>query len=148
STVMERRTFRVPPGRYRLRVRVRDLDSNEESEVSQSLTAPDYSRVPLALADLELGVIGTDGSFQLAPARIFGYDSNRLAARIGIVDRRDGAWPRSYTLHYRTLDPSGQELAHGDRTVTLGHAGEQAIVRPDSASWFVGTYTFSLQLED
>jgi GWxTD domain-containing protein len=144
---MERRTFRVPPGRYRLRVRVRDLNSGEMSTVSEPLEVPDYSRVPLALADLELGVMGADGRFVPAPARQFGYDSGRLAGRVAIVDRRDGAWPRTYALRYRILDESGQELARGERSVTLARAGEPAIVRPDSAAWFVGTYTFGLELE-
>jgi GWxTD domain-containing protein len=148
STVVERRTFRLAAGRYRLRVRVRDLNSGMESAVSEPLEVPDYSRVPLALADLEVGTIGPDGSFVPAPGRKLGYDSNRLAARIGVVDRRDGAWPRSYSLRYRILDENGQELARGDRPVTLARPGEPAIVRPDSASWFVGTYTLSIEMVD
>ncbi len=147
SIVTERRTFRLPPGRYRLRVRVRDLNSRQESAVSEGLEVPDYSRVPLALADLELGTVGADSPFVVAPGRRYGHDSNRLAARVGIVDRRDGPWPRTYTLRYRILDDSGVELARGERPVSLGHAGEPAVVRPDSTSWFVGTYTFALEVE-
>jgi GWxTD domain-containing protein len=148
SSVVERRTFHVLPGRYRMRVRVRDLNAGVESEVAGTVEVPDYSKVPLALAELELGTLDAGGTFEPQPARTFGFDSDRLAGRLAIVDRRDGAWPRGYTLRYRVLDENGQELAHGERLVTLQHAGATAVVRPDSASWFVGSYTFSIELDD
>lgn len=147
STVVERRMFSLPAGRYRLRVRVRDLNTALESAVSEPFEVPDYSKVPLALADLELGVMGPDGQFAQVPGRKYGYDSARLAARVSVVDRRDGDWPRSYTLRYRILGESGDELTRGDRSVSLPHAGMPVILRPDSAAWFVGTYTFALELE-
>ena len=124
------------------------MNSDGQSLVSESLDVPDYSRVPLALAELELGTMEPDGAFQPAPARVFGFNSKRLAARVGVIDRRDGEWPRNYSLRYRVLDETGQELARGDRMVTLQHTGEAALVRPDSAAWFVGRYTFSLELDD
>ena len=148
STILERRTFRVPPGRYRLRVRLRDLNSEMESRVGEALEVPDYSKVPLALAELELGTLGAGGLFQPNPARLYGYDSDHLAARVGIIDRRAGNWPRSYSLRYRVLDETGQEVVHGDRTVGLERTGGTVLVRPDSAGWFVGKYTLSLELDD
>jgi hypothetical protein len=50
STIVEQRTFQVPPGRYALKVVVRDLNSQMQSSVSGHFEVPDYSRVPLAIA--------------------------------------------------------------------------------------------------
>lgn len=146
STVVERRTFKLSPGRYQLRVRVRDLDSGEESTAHEKLTVPDYSTVPVAIADLELGVADSAGAFQERPTRQFGLDSDRLAARLTILDRRAGAWPRGYDVQVRLLGENGDELLRDSRRVTLGRSGEPAIVRPDSVALFVGNYSFEVEL--
>jgi len=148
QTISERRTFHLPTGRYRVRVRLHDLNSDTESAASDRLDVPDYSKVPLTIADLELGVVDSTGRFEPAPERRYGFDSDRLAARVSIVDRRDGGWPRSYALRYHVLGEGGDDLQRGTRTVSLARPGDTAIVRPDSASWFVGSYTFAVELED
>jgi len=148
QTISERRTFHLPTGRYRVRVRLRDLDSGAESVASDHLDVPDYSKVPLTIADLEMGVVDSTGRFVPVPDRTYGFDSDRMAARLAIVDRRDGGWPRSYAVRYHVLGEGGDELQRGTRNVSLARPGDVAIVRPDSAAWFVGTYTFAAELED
>ncbi len=148
GAVLERRRLVVPPGRYQLRVRVHDLNSERESEARERVDVPDYSRVPLAIAGLEMGRVTPGDGFELRPSRRYGMDSDQLAARVTLVDRRPGPWPRTYTFDYRVLDETGTELASGRRTPTAGHMGAPVILRPDSAALFVGTYTFEATLQD
>ena len=56
AAVLEKRTFALPPGPCRVRIRVRDLDSDEASTVEQKFDVPDFSRLPVGFADLELGL--------------------------------------------------------------------------------------------
>src|SRR5215510_516088 len=57
ATMVEKRRFDLPPGHYEAKVTVRDLNSGTQSMARQDVTIPDYSRVPLGFADLELGVL-------------------------------------------------------------------------------------------
>ena len=146
TMVSGRRSFAVPPGRYQVRVEVSDLNAEQGSSASQSLEVPDYSRVPVGFADLELGVVDSLAGFRAVPTRRFGLDVARLAARVALFDRRPGAWPRTYPFHYRILDESGEEVVTGDQVVTLGHSAEPVLVRPGGNSLFLGTYTLEVAL--
>lgn len=148
ATLIEKRTFEVPPGRYRLRVGLRDLNAERQSESSEALEVPDYSKVPVGFADLELGVLGPDSLFQPVPSRRYGVDVARLVARAALFDRRPGPWPRTYPFRWRILDDSGAEVRSGAREATLEHSAAAVLVRPDSSELFVGAYVFQLELNE
>ena len=145
-SVVEKRTFDVPPGRYHVRVGVRDLNSEQQSVARDRIDVPDYSKVPLGLADIELGVIDAGGVFHAVPARQFGVNSSRLAARMALFDRRSGEWPRSYPIRYRILDETGTEVVSGTRSVWLAHSTDSVVVAPDSLGLFLGSYEFDVEL--
>jgi GWxTD domain-containing protein len=144
----DRRTFAVPPGRYELRVQLHDLNSEEISAAREALGVPDYSRVRVGFAELELGTTAGPGDFHPVPTRRFGLDSRRLAARVILFDRRPGAWPRAYPLHFRVLDDSGEEVVAGTQEVRLTRSAEPVILGPDSTDLFVGTYTLQVELSE
>jgi len=146
AAVVERRTFDVPPGRYRVRVAVRDLNSEGVSSAREAIDIPDYSRVPVGFADLELGVADSSGSFRSLPTRQFGMNSSRLAVRVILFDRRPGGWPRVYPFHYRILDESGGDVVNRKHDVTLNHSAEAITLRPDSLDLFIGSYVFEVEL--
>ncbi len=148
AAIVESRSFAVPPGRYRVRVSVRDRNADVTSAAAATVEAPDYSRVPVGLSDLELGVVDSSGRFEPVPARAFGLEAGRLAARLALFDRRPGPWPRSYGLHYRILDEQGNEAAAGDSTVALGRSAEPRVVRAPATGLFLGTYVFRLELAE
>jgi GWxTD domain-containing protein len=148
KSIVERRNFKIPPGRYDLRVRVHDLNSGRESSASERVDVPDYSRVPLAIAGMELGRVEPDGAFTPLTTRRFGLDSDRLAAAMTLVDRRSGSWPRTYHFAYRIADESGDDVRTGDDDITATRLGEPVILRPDSGSLFVGTYSLEVTLQD
>ena len=148
AVVQERRSFHLEPGPYDVRVTVQDENSKLVSRVHQGITVPDYSHVPVGFADLELGFLDEHGAFEEVPTRVFGRNSSHLAARAALFDRRAGSWPRVYSFHYRVLDDGGQELIGGQREVSVEHSAAPVVIRPDSASLFIGTYTFEVELDE
>jgi GWxTD domain-containing protein len=143
---VERRTFAIPPGRHQLHVKVQDLNSGVTSEIRERVEVPDYSKVEVGFADLELGRVDSTGVFTEAPARRFGADVERLAAKVVLFDRREGEWPRPYRFKYKVLDENDADVLAGAREVTLTHSAEPVVIRPDSTGLFLGRYTFEVEL--
>jgi GWxTD domain-containing protein len=143
--VSERRRFQVPPGRYRVRVGLRDLNAATESVVQEQLTVRDYSRDPVGFADLEIGVVDSVQGFVPLPTRRFGMNVERLAARVVLFDRRGGDWPRVYPFRYRISDESGAEVVSGTTQVSLSRSAEPVVVRPSRSDLFLGSYNFQLE---
>jgi len=146
NCVVEKRTFDVPPGRYHIRVGVRDPNSDQQSVAQSRIEVPDYSKVPLGLADIELGVLDGTGVFHAVPARQFGINAARLAARMALFDRRSGDWPRSYPIRYRIVDDTGNDIASGIRSISLARSNDSVTVAPDSLGLFLGSYVFEVEL--
>jgi GWxTD domain-containing protein len=143
-----RRSLPVPPGRYTARVRVRDLTSELEGVAEAGIVLPDFSRQPISLSDLQLGTTDSLGAFQLVPTRVYGFNADRLAARITVVDRRPGEWPRRYPIHWRIRDEQAGEIAEGDTILTAGGSGEPIVVRAPGAGLFLGGYVLEVELAE
>jgi GWxTD domain-containing protein len=148
SSLVEKRTFDVPPGRYQVRVGIRDLDAEQASMARDAIVVPDYSRVPVGFADLELGVVDTTGNFESVPTRRFGLNASRLASRVALFDRRPGPWPRAYSFQYRIRDERGEEVASGVQRVEVPQSAEPVIVRAGASELFVGNYVFEVVLNE
>jgi GWxTD domain-containing protein len=146
SAIVHSRSFAVPPGRYTVRVSVRDLNADVSSSASERLEVPDYSQVPVGFSDLELGTSDSTGHFALVPARVYGFDVSRLAARVSLFDRRPGSWPRSYPFRYRVLDEYGLEVLSGAEQVMLARSAQPVVVRPAGSDLFLGSYVFEVTL--
>lgn len=148
SVLFERRTFAVPPGRYGVSVRVRDVGSEEGSFATDQLEVPDYARMPLGFAELELGLVDSTGVFQAVPTRRFGTNVARLATRVTLFDRRGGAWPRSYPVQYRVKDLNGEALISKMQDISMARSGEPVIIGPVGNALFVGAYSFEVELTE
>ncbi len=146
AVVLEKRTFSVAPGRCKVRILVRDTNSGARSVVQQKIDVPDYARIPVGFADLEMGVADSTGGFRPVATRRFGPEAGRIAARASLFDRRPGAWPRRYPLQYRIRDEDGQVLISGSQEVSVAASGEPVIVRPEQAELFLGSYVFEVEL--
>ncbi len=142
------REFDVPPASYAVRVSVQGVTGRERSEVRDRLEVRDLSRVPVGFADLELGVMDSAGVFTAQPSRVFGLESDALAVRAVLVDRRPGPWPRDYRYHWRVLDDTGGNTAAGDTSVSVRRPAEPVLIRPASRELFIGAYTFEVELRE
>jgi len=148
NQLVETREFEVPPGRYDVRVSVRDVRALEQSEVRDRLEVRDLSAVPVGFADLELGVVDSAGSFVPFPSREFGYNSGAIAVRAVLLDRRAGGWPRQYHLRGRVVDEGGAAQAQGDTNVSVRRFAEPIVLRPPHGDLFIGDYTFELEMRE
>jgi GWxTD domain-containing protein len=148
ATLLERRALDLLPDRYKVTVKVRDLDAETESKAEQTVVVPDYSRVPVGFGDLELGVVDSLGSFRSIPNRIFGGEVKDLAARAALFDRRAGAWPRVYDFRYRVLDDAGTALSAGKTRATVEHSADPVIVPAGGKDLFLGHYVMEVELVD
>jgi len=147
ASIVEHRTIEVPPGRYTLHVTARDLNGDMRSVAEQDVDVPDYSKEPVGFADLELGTAdSTGGNFEVATTRQYGMNAADLAARVRLFDRRPGAWPRSYSFHYRVLDDAGREITVGTRALSLSASAVPVILRPEAGGLFVGSYVLEISL--
>lgn len=141
------RRFDVPPGDYRVRVRVRDLDAGSESMAEERMRLADVREQPVGFADLQLGSIDSAG-FHPNPTRRFGPESASLAARAVLFDRRPGEWPRSYRFRYRVIEAGGELLSQGDTLVSLSRSAEPVLVRPARPEFMVGGHAFEVELQE
>ena len=148
SVLVERHTLQLTPGKYRVNVRVRDLGAGIESQATQQIQVPDYSRAPVAFADLELGLVDSVSAFRPVATRVYGPEVRNLAARAALFDRRPGAWPRLYPFHYRILDEAGERLSEGTVSVTMSRSAEPVVIRPSSTDLFVGNYVLEVELTE
>jgi len=139
------RSYDVPPGRYHVRVHVRDVSTDQESNAEDQLVLEDLAKVPVGFADMQLGVLDSAGAFTPVPTRTFGFESDRIAARVLAFDRRPGAWPRQAALHYRVLDDQGEVQLQGDTAVALTQGTQTLIVRPTRSELFIGQYALELE---
>lgn len=146
ATLVVKRTFPVPPGRYRARISVRDLNSRILSRVEEKLTVPDYSKIPVGFADLELGVVDSAGVFRAVPTRRFGTESGRIGARASMFDRRGGSWPRRYPLQYRIRGEDGEVVLSGTQEISLAASGEPVVIHTSGQELFLGSYVFEVEL--
>lgn len=146
TSITERRTFDLPPGRYEARVVVRDLNGDQRSVAQQPIEIPDYSKIPVGLSDLELGLADSSGAFTPVPTRVFGLDVERLGVRLALFDRRGGGWPRNYELRWRIVDEYGTEISNGRQSVQLPRSADPIVVRPGRTDLFVGRYSMVVEL--
>ena len=140
------RAFPVPPGRYHVRVQVRDVNSDMQSDAEDRLVVEDMGRIPVGFADLQLGVLDSTGAFTVVPTRSFGYNASDIAARAVMFDRRPGAWPRRYRFHWRIADDQGGAMAQGDTLMALEHSAEPVLVKPGRPELFIGSYLFDVEM--
>ena len=146
STLVERRSIQVPPGRYQVRISVRDVNADQGSTTRDRLTVPDYSKLPVGFADLELGVVDSSGVFSPISTRQFGLNVQRIAARTALFDRRPGPWPRIVPLRYKILDDQGQEILSGTQNASLAQSADPVVIRPGTSDLFIGSYLFEVDL--
>ena len=148
ADLVDHRSFALSPGRYDLRVTVRDLNAETQSVARQRIDVPDYAKVPVGFSDLELGVVDSAAAFRPVPTRVFGLEVQRLAARVALFDRRTGTWPRRYVFRYRIRDDVGQELVEGSTNADVARSSQPVIVRPSQTDLFLGGYVFEVELVD
>lgn len=145
NQLVVRKSFDLPPGRYKVRVRVRDVSSAMESGAEQELELQDLGKVPVGFSDLELGLSDSTSRFVQVPTRRFADGASGLTARAVLVDRRPGEWPRRANLRWKITEPDGTLSQEGDTTLTLTQQAQAIELRPRLDGLFIGDYVFEVE---
>lgn len=145
NQLVVRRTFEMPPGRYKVRVRVRDVSSTMESEAEDFLELRDLGKLPIGFSDLQLGLSDSASRFVEVATRRFTDGASGLAARAVLLDRRPGDWPRQARLHWKVTEPAGDVVHEGDTTMTLAQPVQAIELRPGVEELFIGDYVFEVE---
>lgn len=145
NQLIVRHTFDLPPGRYRVRARVRDVSSAMESEAEDVLELQDLGKVPVGFSDLELGLSDSASRFVQNATRRFTDGATGLTARAVLLDRRPGEWPRRALLRWKITETAGDLVHEGDTTMTLLQPAQPVEVRPRIGELFIGDYLFEVE---
>jgi GWxTD domain-containing protein len=151
SRVGASRSFRLPPGKYKVRVQVRDSNSGVASEAERPLAVAGLAKGGLGLGDLVFGECVRDSSggadvFARNAARRYTGELFRFCVRSTVLDLRPGGEARAYRLRYRVSDESGGDVLGGDTLLAAGT--RQFTLRPDVSGLFLGSYALVVTVEE
>ncbi|HTK68481.1 MAG TPA: GWxTD domain-containing protein [Candidatus Eisenbacteria bacterium] len=118
-------SFKVPPGKYRIRVDLTDLKAERTSSTEFEFQVPDAPAGPLWFTDLSLGMFAVDSlsathaaALDPNPSRTYGENLSRFAFTGELVDNRPAGVPDStYRLHYQVVSDLQKAVAQGDTAV-------------------------------
>jgi GWxTD domain-containing protein len=141
------REFRLPPGEYKVDVKLEDLNGGRDSKASGRVRVPEFGPGALGLGDLQFGFCTQDSVFALVPSRKFEANLEELCVRGSVYDRRTDVLPRSYQVRWKILGEAGDEVGKGETTLALGPAG-QFTLRPNVRDLFLGAYTLEVEIRE
>ena len=147
SRLRFRRTFRLPPGDYRVEVGLEDLNGGRDSRARGEIRVPAFDIGGLGLGDLEFGFCTRDSAFVPLPSRRYEADLERLCVRGTIYDRRTDGGIRPVALSYELRSETGESVARGDTTIQVG-TESGFVLRPAVADLFLGTYSFEVEAKE
>ena len=145
------RSFRVPAGRYRVKVQVRDLSGGQQSSAEQPVTVTGLGSATLGLADMVFGLCGGDSSgapvFQRSASRRYGEDVDRFCVQSSVLDLGTPSTERRYAVRWRIRDESAREVAAAETTLAAAEA-HPFLLRPPASRLFLGTYELEIQVRE
>ena len=125
--VLDHVSFRVPAGKYRIKVDMTDLKAERTSSTEFEFEVPSAPAGPIWFTDLSLGVFAADSAavarakgapLEPNPSRRYGENLSQFAFTGEVVDSRpDGAPDSTYRLHYQVLNELQDAIASGDTAV-------------------------------
>jgi GWxTD domain-containing protein len=149
--IADQATFTVPPGRYRIRVYLKDLVAERTSGAEVELTVPERTEGGVWLSDVTLGFApapSDPASTRPVPNPSHSYAENitRFAAWGEVVDRRPALTDGPFALSWAVLDDRGDSAARGDTVLARAGARTNYLLKPDLSRLAAGEYRFVVEL--
>jgi len=145
------RSFRVPAGRYRVKVQVRDGSGGQVSEAEQPVTVVGLGNATLGLADVVFGICGRDSTgapaFQRSASRRYGEDVDHFCVQSAVLDLSAPATGRRYAVRTRIRDEAGREVAAAETTLAAAEA-HPFLLRPPASRLFLGLYEMEIEVRE
>ncbi len=141
------RDFKLPPGEYKIDVKLEDLNGGRTSKAQGRVRVPEFGPGALGLGDLQFGFCTNDSVFVLVPSRKFEANLEQMCVQGSVYDRRSDVAPRSYQVQWKILGEAGDNVIKADTVLTLGQGG-QFTLKPDARDLFLGTYTLEVEVKE
>jgi GWxTD domain-containing protein len=155
ARVLERRhAFALPPGKFRGRVRVEDLESERFGEIRFDLEVPRFSETKLALSGLLFGTCGAgpdrsadpDSIVVPHPSRIYGDRTPSICVEALVVDQLREDADSTYDLRFEVRNRAGETLQTSTMAVSRVGGYGKAVLRPRLDGLVQGEYTLRVDV--
>jgi len=142
---LQQRSVAVAPGRYDVRVAVRDLESKVEKRASYDCVVPDMSTPLVALSDLLLvsRITVRDGKKSLMP-NVSPNVGNLPSAFYIFCDLYNRAGPDSLRFVARVADAKGEVVARSDTAQFVTTGKNEVFIRMDNSTLPLGDYVLQV----
>lgn len=148
--IVDQATFRVPAGRYRVRVNLKDLVAERNSGAEVELVVPDQAQEGIWLSDLTLGLLEARGKAEAEPvpnpSHRYGENITRFTVWGEVVDRRASPGDSSFSLGWSVLNEQQDRVAQGDTLLRRAATRTAFRLKPDLSGLPAGEYRFAVEL--
>jgi GWxTD domain-containing protein len=143
---LQQRSFPVAPGRYDVRVSVRDLESKTEKKASYKCVVPDFSASLVALSDLMIvsRITVRDGKKSILP-NVSPNVGNLSEAFYVFFEVYDRAGADSVRFEARVLDAKQEVVVRSDTTEFVKPGRNEVFMRIDNSQMPLGDYLLSIR---
>ncbi|HTO93163.1 MAG TPA: GWxTD domain-containing protein, partial [Bacteroidota bacterium] len=142
---LQQRSVPVAPGRYVVRVSVRDLESKSEKRASYDCVVPDMATPLIAMSDLLLvsRISVHDGKKSLMP-NVSPNVGNLANAFYLFFELYNRAGPDSLHFEARVADAKGELVARSDTGQTVTPGKNEVFMRVDNSTLPLGDYVLQV----
>ena len=143
---LQQRSFPLSPGRYAVRVSVRDLESKTEKKASYRCVVPDLSASVVALSDLMIvsRITVRDGKRSILP-NVSPNVGNLNDAFYVFFEVYDRAGADSLRFEARVLDAKQEVVVRTDTTELVKTGRNEVFMRIDNSQIPLGDYLLSIR---
>lgn len=148
--IADQATFHLPPGRYRVRVHLRDLVAERTSSTEVEISVPKETEEDVWLSDPTLGLEATEAEADASPvpnpSHRYAENIRRFAVWGEVVDRRPAPGDTAFALGWYVLNDHEDRVAHGDTLVVRTGPRTSYRLTPDLVRLSAGEYRFFVTL--
>jgi GWxTD domain-containing protein len=143
---LQQRSFTVAPGRYAVRVSVRDMESKTEKKASYRCVVPDFSTSLVAISDLMIvgRITVRDGKRSILP-NVSPNVGNLSDAFYVFFEVYDRAGADSLRFEARVLDAKQEVVVRTDTTEFVKTGRNEVFMRIDNSQMPLGDYILSVR---
>ena len=152
-------TTYLPPGKFRLEIKLYDLDSGNQKEMARSFEVPNYHKERLSLSDIQFaGLIIKESSnigvdrrgMRVVPnlSHAFGEDHSDMYIYYEVYTKAAIDNQRPLTVEYKIKSPTGRVVLKREEQLKRqgsigGYSGKF-----DTGDYSQGEYTLEIQVDD
>jgi GWxTD domain-containing protein len=139
--------FSLPPGGFKMQVRVEDLETDGFGEMRVEGNVPEYADQKLAAGDLIFGLCGDPGNpddLVAHPSHRYGDDLPAPCMQITVVDQMEAGPDSAYRIRYELKDRTGRKVM--EETLEIPRDQRKLRISPSMGRLGAGEYELKVQV--